>query len=474
MSKDNKNNEFKKQDAKSFLEFMADNKKLVMPIILVIAVAITVVIALHANKKTAELVADTSSTSAESASGEYVVPEVDLELNAHEDVNALMNTYFTAYANGDMDTIKSIYVGLEESESLKLQGVSNYIDSFTTIDVYTKPGPIDGTYIAYVYTEVKFNDYENPVPGLQTMYVCTNEDGSLYINGDVVEDSVTKYISAISLQDDVVDLNNKVAAEYNDMIANDENLSAFLETLSGDIQVEVGEALAANEAGSDASTEGSSEATDASSESDSAAEGESTDAATEEASTETTTTYQIIRATDVINIRSSDSETADVIAKTEQGQEFTQLEALANGWSRIEYDGGEAYVKTEFFEVVGTTEEETEDATDESEETEETTEDTETEESEETTEDADTEETTDEDTEESDDTSSTTVDSNATGEMRVKETVRLRKSQSTDSENLTNIYAGDTVDVIEQYANGWAKVEYDGKTGYIMSEYLME
>ena len=97
MSKDNKNNEFKKQDAKSFLEFMADNKKLVMPIILVIAVAITVVIALHANKKTAELVADTSSTSAESASGEYVVPEVDLELNAHEEVNALMNTYFTAY-----------------------------------------------------------------------------------------------------------------------------------------------------------------------------------------------------------------------------------------------------------------------------------------------------------------------------------------------------------------------------------------
>ena len=160
------------------------------------------------------------------------------------------------------------------------------------------------------------------------------------------------------------------------------------------------------------------------------------------------TTTHTIRATDVVNIRSSDSETADIISKTARGDEYKQLEALANGWSKIEYNGGVAYVKTEFFEVVG---EETVEVENETQ--------TETDNNQENT------------------TTSTTsanngVKSTDTGKMTVSDTVRLRESQSTDSEVLTMIYSGSTVNVIEQYANGWAKVEYDKKKGYIKSEFL--
>jgi uncharacterized protein YgiM (DUF1202 family) len=31
---------------------------------------------------------------------------------------------------------------------------------------------------------------------------------------------------------------------------------------------------------------------------------------------------------------------------------------------------------------------------------------------------------------------------------------------------------GSTVKVIEGYSNGWSKVEYDGQTGYIKSEFI--
>ena len=56
--------------------------------------------------------------------------------------------------------------------------------------------------------------------------------------------------------------------------------------------------------------------------------------------------------------------------------------------------------------------------------------------------------------------------------MKVNDSVRLRKSQSTESDVLDMIYSGSTVNVIEQYASGWAKVEYNKKTGYIKSEFL--
>lgn len=437
MRNNKKNDPNKFRDEKhNILELIVDNKKLVMPIILVIAVVITIVIAVRANKKVTEETQSVQDLSAAAASSTYEVPEVDLELNAYADVNELITKYFQANADGDVDTISSIYAGLDETTKIKIREVSNYIESYPTVDVYTKPGPVDGSYVVYAYTQVKLNDYEQTIPGMETMYVCTNEEGSLYINGDVVDDNVMDYIMEISLQDDVVDLNNKVAAEYNDMISNDTELATLLSDIKSNVEVSVGETLAAS-----ASSE-SSEETD---ESEAAASEASSEETTEPETT--TVTTRVLKATEVVNVRSSDSTTAEVLGKTAIGDEYTELESLANGWSKIEYNGSTAYVKTEFFEVVSET-------------TEEVTTETETE----TTEEETTEETTEEET--------TVNTSTKTGKMQVTETVRLRKSESTDSEVLTTIYKGSTVNVIEQYANGWAKVEYDSKTGYIKAEFL--
>ncbi|WP_026497154.1 SH3 domain-containing protein [Butyrivibrio sp. WCD3002] len=463
-------NPFAAQDKRTFFEYISDNKKLVMPLVLVVAVVLTIVLALKANKSDVVAEPENAVTSV-AEDGSYIVPEVELEKNAYDDVNSLMNTYFSAYASGDMDTIKSIYQGLESTEELRLSEVSKYITSIPTVDVYTKPGPVEGSYVAYVYTEVLFEGYTTALPGMQTMYVCTNEAGNLYINGDVVDDRVTDYISNISLQADVVDLNNSVAAQYNDIIAAHENLATFLSDMSANIQVSVGEALAAIESGEVPAAEGASEEGEtqegeaqegesaeetteetAEAQETDVAEAEATEETTEETAEESTPAVTKIKAKDVVNIRSSDSETADKLAKTEIGEVYTQLEARANGWSKIEYNGGTAFVKSEYFEEVA--------------------EDGDTAEAQETTEETTTEETQTETAENTENKSK--VDSSATGKLRVSETVRLRKSQSTDSDVLYTIYAGDTVDVKQQYANGWAKVEYKGETGYIKAEYLTE
>ncbi len=415
---------------KSFFAILGDNKKFLMPAVLVAAVVITVVIALGANKRAAQMVqtdenADLAAT--------YEIPEVTMEENAYPEVNALIEKYYIASAEGDGDTISSIYKGLEDTELLKAIAAADYIENYLNIKVYTKPGPVAGSYVAYVYNEVKLYEYPDPVPGLETFYICTADDGSLFINGDIADEQEIEYLRQVNLQDDVIDLNNKVASFYNDMVKSDTTLAELLTRMRSGLQVSVGEALASSEASAAATSE----------ESDSSSE-----ASTEATGSETTNviTTHTIRATDVINIRKSDSETADVIDKTSRGQEFKQLEALANGWSKIEYKGSVAYVKTEFFEVVG---EETVVQVNEPE--------TETETETQNTDAGQT---------------STKVDSSATGNMTVTDSVRMRKSQSTDAEILTMIYAGSTVNVKEQYANGWAKIEYKNKTGYIKSEFL--
>ena len=415
-----------------------------MPAVLVVAVVLTVVIAINANKRATE-VAQVNTAATEASVIE--IPDVTMEENAYPEVNALVERYYTASAAGDADTLSEIYRGLEETEVLKAVAASEYIDRFENITVYTKPGPREGCYVAYVYNEVKLFEYDGTIPGLETLYICTDDDGTLFINGDIADAAEIDYIKQISVQADVIDLNNRIATRYNEMVSADEKLAELLTRMRSGIQVAVGEGLATAEA--------------------SAPEESAAEASTEEQSDTITVTKRVIKALDVVNIRSSDSVTADTLDKTTLGQEVNELERLDNGWSKVEYKNGVAYVKTEFFETVSEETEviqaennkEQDDASEDSDEQEETQADN----------------VTDDTTAQQETTTDSKVDSNAkTGKMVVKETIRLRKGQGTDTDSLGTIYAGSTVNVVEQYSNGWAKVEYNKNTGYIKSEFLRQ
>ena len=444
MRNNKKDNKSWRNNTNSFSAFLGDNKKYLMPAVLLVAVVLTVVIAINANKRATQ-VAQVNTAATEASVIE--IPDVTMEENAYPEVNAIVERYYTASAAGDKDTLSEIYRGLEETEILKAVAASEYIDKFENITVYTKPGPREGCYVAYVYNEVKLFDYDGTVPGLETLYICTDDDGTMYINGDIADAAEIDYIKQISVQADVVDLNNRVATRYNEMVSADEKLAELLTRMRSGIQVAVGEGLATAEA---------------STPDESAAE-----ATTEEQPGTITVTKRVIKALDVVNIRSSDSVTADTLDKTTQGQEFNELERLDNGWSKVEYKNGVAYVKTEFFETVSEeteviqaeNNEEQDDASEDSDEQEETQVDN----------------TADDTTAQQETTTDSKVDSNAkTGKMVVKETIRLRKGQGTDTDSLGTIYAGSTVNVIEQYSNGWAKVEYNKNTGYIKSEFLRQ
>ncbi len=445
-----------RNDKKNIFEIMGDNKKILMPVILILAVVATIVIALNANKRATEVAQSTAATSEAST---YEVPDAPMEENAYPEVNALVEKYYEASANGDADTLAEIYKGLDETEILKSVAASEYIEKFENITVYTKPGPAPDSYVAYVYNDVKLYDYDGDVPGLETLYICTDENGNLYINGDIADANELEYLKQINVQADVIDLNNKVASNYNEMVSADEKLAELLTKMRSGLQVSVGEALATSEGAAEESTEAASE--------------ENTEPEQE------TITTRIIKATDVINIRSSDSETADIIDKTQQGKEYKELEALANGWSRIEYKGGVAYVKTEFFDIVSEETVVVEKTEEEEKETE-----TETGDNTETAAAATSESTTTTDSKTDSSSTSTTTSTQSTsgkvisdaktGKMVVEQSIKFRKDQSTESEAITTIYAGATVNVIEQYSNGWAKVEYNKSTGYIKSEFLRQ
>lgn len=404
--------------------------KIVLPVILVICVGLTIVIAINANKRKIEqeesAVAQEEGAGADDALEE--IPLVPLEKDVVPGINEFFVGYYKAVVDGDTETMSNLVYYLDATEKLRAAETSKYTES-SSIEVYTKAGPSEGTYLAFIYAELKFFDYDKPLPGLNTFYVCTKEDGSYYINEDCeLSDSERRYIREVQLQDDVIDLNNKATAAYNDMVVADSTLADFLVELTDEIEKNVGETLARAEG--TAQTETESEESNAEEAADNEETPEESGAASETVVTE-------VKTTDVVNIRTSDSETADKLGKAAVGDTFKLLEERDNGWSKVEYNGEDAFIKSDYLEPSKT---EVRDAAS-AEETEQ-------------------------------DTTETAESAETSGTVTVKENVRIRSGASETSEKLATAYAGEKLEVIMKQADGWTKIKYEGKTAYVKSDYV--
>ncbi|MDD6805960.1 MAG: SH3 domain-containing protein [Clostridiales bacterium] len=419
------NNDLKEyllEKLEEFKGFLSRNLRIVLPAVLLVCVLITVVVAITAGRKeeagTEVAAVEVEQIPEESIATTITTPEVVLEENAIPEVNSFFEKYYDAMASGDLDALSTMNNYIDDTERIRIQENSKYIDQYENLDVYTKTGPVEGAYLAYVYSEIKFRDYETLVPGMQAYYLCTDDQGNLYVNDGEEDATVTSYIREVSLQDDVVDLNNKVAVAYNDMLAEDEELSAFLVDLTSTIGAAVGEALAKEE-GSEAVEE----------------------EPVEEEAAPALTKVTKVKTTDVVNVRSSDSETADKLGKAQTGQEFELVEQRGNGWSKIIFEGKEAYIKSDYLEASAEEIIVADNASEEGDGN-------------------------------GDSNSETAENVNVSGKVTVKENVRVRDAASEDGNKLGTVYVGDKLDFVEKMSNGWTKIKYNGKIAYVKSDYV--
>jgi uncharacterized protein YgiM (DUF1202 family) len=354
-----------------------------------------------------------------------VLTDEPLEENAHEDVNELMAEFYQALATGDTDTIKALRDYNDDTEILQYEKKSEFIDSYDNVVCYTKSGLDENSYFVYVSYEVKVKDIETKAPGLNAFFVYRNDEGKLVIDGDMADD-VTAAFKLVTNQDDVVDLYNRVDVSYNEAIASDEQLDSFMAELPMQIKTSVGEALAQLEA--------------ANGESQTATEENTEEAGTTTADSEVTknqTVDQQVKTTDTVNVRSSDSQTADKIGKAAVGTELKRTEIKANGWSKVIFEGKEAYIKTEYLEVLSSNEVTVADTTNDSTTT----------------------------------TNTTTVE--ASGKVLALTNVNVRESANQNSTKLGTAVAGNKYDLLGVEGD-WYKISFGASTGYVLGEYFQK
>ena len=319
------------------------NGKYVFPVIVCLAVAITVVVALRAKgvrNEELEKIGETIQTPdplTESTS-DPASDEVALKKNDDPKIEEVILKYYNALADGDEATLNAICDKIDDIYMLWFLETSKYIEYYPFIEIYVKPGYAEGETIAYVYFKAKLTGKDAEYPSLAHHYICTAEDGSLYVKFSTLSAEQEEYKMKVSKQADVLELVNRVKVEFDELMEEQPDLLAYMSDVSGEVKSMVGIEISSQKGdpGQDDPTEPSGEGTGESGEGQEGNPDQRTEADVEEI------TYAVASTT--VNVRKSDSQKAEKLGRLTGGTKVRVLEQLVNGWTKILFEKQEESV----------------------------------------------------------------------------------------------------------------------------------
>ncbi len=373
----------------------------------------------------------TGSNSGGSGEGTEAVGEAGLaaekyQVDAIPELNELIQNYYSAYAAGKTKKIRNYASPVTKNERSFIKMFSENVDGYENIKCYTKEGLEKGSYLVSVYLEIKFKDVDTLAPGLDFFYVSTDEDGGLYINNlysqfnlqnkeKELDNEIKTRIDRFEQEEDVVKLREDVQKKYEDALASDEKLRTMIDITIADAYAAWAKEIAEAGNGEEPETETQQQ---------------------EEPETETQTNTEqpldeseIVYALDTLNIRASASADGQLVDTVPAGTALTRTGTTSDGWSRLEYNGQEVYVKSEFVSTEAPAKQEPQENND--------------------------------------------APGVAEGtKITLSNTVNVRASMGEDAQKIGTAFTGETVTVIMSYAEGWTKVEWNGQTGFVKTEFL--
>ncbi|MCD7954924.1 MAG: SH3 domain-containing protein [Lachnospiraceae bacterium] len=308
-------------------EWISDNLRYIL---LGLAVILLIIIAFFAirlvthigsgDSKSSNTVQETETQTDSSDSSNDTVEAL---VKDQEDVLSLAKKYWTAVGDLDFDTLEEICgTAFDETARATIEATDKAVESYSDIITYSKNGVTDGSYVVYVYMEMKLSGIETEAPTLRQMYMQPDSDGTLLVlPSESYTSEISEYILERQSDSDVQALIDDVNNTLAERCEADEDLAKYIESISSD-----------------------SDSSDSSSEDDSS---DDTDDSDSEG------TLGTMKTTTGVNVRSEASAESTKLGSLVAGSQVEVLENLEDGWSRITYIDSsgstvEGYVMTQY------------------------------------------------------------------------------------------------------------------------------
>lgn len=358
--------------------------------------------------------------------------------NKNNDLTKLISDYYKAYAEGNTDKIQKLVTNISDEEISYIKFYSQYIEKFSDMEVVTKEGLNEGDYFTSVKVNLKYENIDTAAPGLDFFYVQTDKDGKLFINGLYdsfnqenniyeMDTNIADLYSIYIRQQDFLDLWAGVQSDFAEALESDATLKAFLDESLKEAHVQWNQEYKAQV------EQAEQEAAKAEEEAKAKAE-EEAKAAEEAAKAQQEEENAFKGKTDSkVNVRAAADKTSEKLGSVEKGTEIT-IYGEEGDFYKFDYNGTKAYIVKSSVKVSNGDDTEEQQAENEN---------------------------------------VTITKSYAKGDkITIKSTTNIRSKMDTSSSKVAVAYEGDTVEVVMSYAEGWTKVKYKNKEGFIRTDLL--
>ena len=274
----------------------------------------------------------------------------ELKENAYPEVNQLITAYYAALESRDPETVRGVVDELSEEDAAKVSEAS--ATTYSDIDVYTKDGESNGSYVVYACYNYLTEGAAVSLPGLSQLFVRENDAGDLRIVTSPLSEETQDYIDEINAGEDIKALVERVQTSYDSAVAAAETAVQEAEAAAAE-QKAAEEAAAQAAAEQKAAEEAAAQAAAEQAAAEAAAQAEAERKAAEEAAAQAAYEEEHketpAHTLGTCNIRSGPGYEYEVVfPDLPGGSEVTVIGRTDAGWRHIRVNGIEGYVGGRF------------------------------------------------------------------------------------------------------------------------------
>ncbi len=156
------------------------------------------------------------------------LPVYDLQEDGYPAITKFFKSYYKAKIDCNTKKLKNMFSdtsSMPTKEQLKEE--VRFINEYQKIKCYVKKSYLEGTYIVFVYYEIKYMNIDTPAPAITQFYLITEEDGSYRIFSGEFDEETWEYYNARKQDADVQKLSEETDKKVEKALAKDETLKIF-------------------------------------------------------------------------------------------------------------------------------------------------------------------------------------------------------------------------------------------------------
>lgn len=212
-----------RKEAEKYIRFLA------IPLIIIILLTTIIVLDTTGRKGRQQ----TPDNETESTSG---FTTAELTRNSDPAILELVNKYFNARLESDVETVDTLFgreaasEDVKESEAEVMKQEVEHIESFENINCYMRPGIDENSVLIYVEYDIKFLATDTLAPGLLWLYVWEDSDGN-YIIKEELDETESEFIAFSEQTEDVKMLVEKQNQGLREALSSDSKLANIYQLL---------------------------------------------------------------------------------------------------------------------------------------------------------------------------------------------------------------------------------------------------